>query len=263
MTMGESEREDRPTWVIAHRGASTDCPENTLAAFDEALRQGSDGIELDLQLSRDGAPVVYHDKTLGLAGHGRERVAQVDFADLTKLDVGGWLDARFRGQHIPSLDEVLERYGERTRLVLEIKTREGRAGRKRHHQLARTVARMVQRKGLESNAMVLCFDTEILEVCADEAPGVRRVQNLKPPPVPTRTLRDRTCSLWALSVDVRTLTSTFAAAARRDGVRLLAFTCNTQRRVESALAAGAIGVMSDRPGWLAVYLRRRALSDGA
>ncbi len=247
-------------WVIAHRGASLDCPENTLAAFDEALRQGSDGIELDLQLSRDGVPVVYHDKTLGLAGHGRERVAQVDFAKLAQLDVGAWLDPRFRGQHIPALDEVLERYAGRTRLLLEIKTREGRAGRERHHQLARTVTRMVQRKGLEDNAMVLCFDTEILEVAAAEAPGVRRVQNLKPPPLPIRTLGDRG-SPWALSVDVRTLTPQFAAAASRDGLPLLAFTCNTERRVQSALAAGAIGVMSDRPGWLREYLRRKAPSD--
>ncbi len=261
--MGQSERQGGPTWVIAHRGASTDCPENTLAAFDEALRQGCDGIELDLQLSRDGVPVVYHDKTLGLAGHGHERVGQVDFAELAKLDVGSWLDERFRGQHIPSLDEVLERYGKRTRLLLEIKTREGRAGRERHHRLARTVARMVQQKGLESNVMLFSFDTAVLEACADEAPGIRRVQNLKPPPVPILNLRDRICSLWALSVDVRTLTPTFAAAARRDGVPLLVFTCNTERRVESALAAGAIGVMSNRPGWLAEYLRRRALSDGA
>jgi len=261
--MGESEQEGDPTWVIAHRGASRDCPENTLAAFDEALRQDCDGIELDLQLSRDSVPVVYHDKTLGLAGHGGERVAQVDFAELAKLDVGGWLDARFRGQHIPSLDEVLERYGKRTRLLLEIKTREGRAGRDRHHRLARTVVRMVQEKQLEKHVMVLCFDSEILEVCADEAPGVRRVRNLKPPPLPTRTLRDPAYSLFALSVDVRTLTSKFAAAARRDGLPLLAFTCNTERHVKSALAAGAIGVMTDRPGWLAETLEKRALADGA
>ncbi len=261
--MGESEREGGPTWVIAHRGASRDCPENTLAAFDEALRQGCDGIELDLQLSRDGVPVVYHDKTLGLAGQGHERAGQVDFAELAKLDVGAWLDGRFRGQHIPSLEEVLERYGDRTRLLLELKTREGRAGRQRHHELARTVARMVQQKGLESQAMLLSFDTTLLEVCADEAPGIRRVQNLKPPPVPTGTLRDHSGSLWALSVDVRTLTSTFAAAATRDGMPLLVFTCNTERHVDSALAAGAIGVMSDRPGWLAEHLQRRALSDGA
>jgi len=145
-------------------------------------------------------------------------------------------------------------------LLLEIKTREGRAGRERHHQLARTVAGMVQRKGLEDNVMVLCFDTEILEVSADEAPGVRRVQNLKPPPVPTRTLRGGG-SPWALSVDVRTLTPLFASTARGDGLPLFAFTCNTERRVKSALAADAIGVMSDRPGWLAEYLRPEAPSD--
>jgi len=243
-----------PTWVIAHRGASADCPENTLAAFDEALHQGCDGIELDLQLSRDGLPVVYHDRTLGPADPGKRRVGQVDFTELAQLDVGG--------QHIPSLDEVLERYGQRTRLLLEIKTREGRAGGERHRQLARTAVRMVLQRGLEENVMMLCFDREILAVCAAEAPGIRRVQNLKPPPLLTRGLRERAASLWALSVDLRTLTSRFAAAARRDGVTLLAFTCNTEKSLASALAAGAVGVMTDRPAWLAEQLRRRAPSDG-
>ena len=115
-------RHDR-VWVIAHRGASRDCPQNTLAAFDEALRQGADGIELDVQLSRDGIPVVYHDRTLTRAGGGRRRVAQLDFAELRQLDPGNRVDRRFRGQHLCSLEEVLQRYGRCTRLLVEIKIR--------------------------------------------------------------------------------------------------------------------------------------------
>ena len=78
--------------AIAHRGASRDCPENTLAAFDEALRQGCDGIEMDLQLSRDGVPVIYHDRTLTRAGGGRHRVVSRDLAELRTLDVGARFD---------------------------------------------------------------------------------------------------------------------------------------------------------------------------
>ena len=133
--MSNPGEKESSTWVIAHRGASQDCPENTTAAFDEALHQGCDGIELDLQLSRDGIPVVYHDKTLEKAGGGRKRVDQLELHDLERLDAGSWLDKKFRGQHIPILEEVLERYGRRTRLLLEIKTREGAAGRARHIQL--------------------------------------------------------------------------------------------------------------------------------
>ncbi len=250
------------TWAIAHRGASADCPENTLAAFDEALLQGCDGIELDLQLSRDGVPVVFHDKTLALAGRRQLRVAQADYAELSRLDVGSHRDKRFRDERIPLLEDVLDRYGKRTRLLLEIKTREGAAGRQRHLELARAAARSVRRRGLEENAYFLCFDTGVLDTCAKEAPQVGRVLNLKPPPLFGGTLRDCTASLWALSVDVRTLTPKFGAGADRAGVRLLVFTCNTARRVKRALAVGARGIMSDHPGWLSEQLRSGPGADG-
>ena len=81
-------------WIIAHRGASRDCPENTLAAFDEALRQGADGIELDVQFTQDEVPVVFHDKTLTRAGGGRRRVAGLSFRELRELDAA----ARFEGR---------------------------------------------------------------------------------------------------------------------------------------------------------------------
>jgi glycerophosphoryl diester phosphodiesterase len=153
-------------WVIAHRGASRDAPENTIAAFDEALRQGPCGIELDVQLSRDGVPVVYHDRTLWKAGGGRRRVARCDLEELRKLDPGRRLDNRCRGQHIPTFEEVLSRYGRRTRLLVEIKTREGTAGRARHLQLARTVAIMIRRKKLLDRTWILSFDIDVLDACA-------------------------------------------------------------------------------------------------
>jgi len=250
-----------PPWVIAHRGASRDCPENTFAAFDEALRQGCDAIELDVQLSRDGVPVVYHDKTLTRAGGGRKRVHRVDARELNALDVGARLDRRFRGQHIPALEAVLDRYGDRTRLLIEIKAREGAAGRERHLELARSVAALVRRKKLERRVILLSFDDEILAACLEHAPEIPRVLNIKPPPTPTNDLRERMRSLDALSANVRTLASEFASGVAHAGLPLLVYTCNTSRRVERAIAAGATGVMSDRPGWLTGYLRSRPGAD--
>ena len=115
-----SSKRKRPAWVIAHRGASKEFPENTLIAFDEALGRGADGIECDLQLSRDGVPVIYHDRTLTRAGGGRKRVSRLDLAQLERLDPGARVDARFRGQHIPTLERLLDRYADKTRLLLEI-----------------------------------------------------------------------------------------------------------------------------------------------
>lgn len=246
-----------PVWAIAHRGASADCPENTLAAFDEALRCGCDGIELDVQMSGDGTPVVYHDRTLARAGQGRFGVADLRLDELRGLDVGAWLDSRFRGQHIPTLEEVLERYGKRTRLLIEIKRCEGRALRDKHQALARAVVGLVEKLKVGPNVMILSFETNVLEACAALAPELRRVLNLKPPPWLRRPLRERLATLFALSVDVRTLTPAFASAVREAGRPLLVYTCNTERRVGHALRCGAAGVMSDRPGWLADTLKTR------
>lgn len=236
-----------PVWVIAHRGASRDCPENTLAAFDEALRQGADGIELDVQLSRDGVPVVYHDRTLARAGGGMRRVARLDLAELDGLDAG-----------IPTLEQVLRRYGRKTRLLVEIKAREGRGGQERHLELTRSVAGLVTTMKLEREVFLLSFDAAVLRASAAAAPGVRLVLNLEPPRRIGRGLHELLPSLSAVSADVRTLTASFGQAVRAAGRPLFAYTCNTAARVECALAAGACGIMSDRPAWLVGRLENRS-----
>lgn len=249
-------RRERP-WIIAHRGASRDCPENTPAAFDEALRQGADGIELDVQLSRDGVPVVYHERTLTRAGGGRRRVARLDYAQLRRLDPGSGVDGKSPGQQIRSLEQILRRYGRRTRLLVEIKTREGRSGAERHVLLARTVAELVETLQLRRSVYLLSFDTDVLRAVAETAPRIRRVLNLKPPRRISRRLRELLPRLSALSADVRTLTPSFGTAVRAAGLPLFCYTCNTAERVERALRAGVRAVMSDRPAWLAEQLERQ------
>jgi len=232
--------------AIAHRGASRDCPENTIEAFDEALRQGCDAIELDLQLTRDGIPVVYHDRTLHKLTGRRHRIATRNLSELRRLDAGAWFDERFAGERIPTLTEVLERYAGQTHLLLELKLRSDQATRLR---LARTVAEIVDQAGLTDRVHLLCFDPELLEA-ARAAHDVRTVLNVGRV-VPRGTAsKDRLDRLDAISVDVRALGRPVVAAARRAGLPLLVFTCNREDEVDRALRAGANGVMSDRPGWL-------------
>lgn len=93
--------------VIAHRGASGTAPENTLAAFRLAASLGAAMIELDVQLSRDREVVVVHDDTVERTTDGRGRVSDLDLAALKTLDAGSWFGARFAGERIPTLAEVL------------------------------------------------------------------------------------------------------------------------------------------------------------
>ncbi|HEY8531638.1 MAG TPA: glycerophosphodiester phosphodiesterase family protein, partial [Limnochorda sp.] len=92
--------------ILAHRGASAEAPENTLAAFRLALEQGADGFELDIHRTRDGHLVVCHDERVDRTTDGTGFIGSMTLAELKKLDAGRWFDARFAGERIPTLDEV-------------------------------------------------------------------------------------------------------------------------------------------------------------
>ena len=106
--------------VIAHRGASSIAPENTLPAFEAAVEQGADGIELDVKLSRDGVLGVHHDQTLERTTNGSGRLSHWDWSDLQKLDAGVHFGDEFRGIGIPTLEEVFKSIGNQTLYNLEL-----------------------------------------------------------------------------------------------------------------------------------------------
>jgi glycerophosphoryl diester phosphodiesterase len=107
--------------LIAHRGASADAPENTLAAFNLALEQGADGIEFDVQLAADGVPVVIHDGRLERTTNGQGPVRAQTAAALQALDAGD-------GRGVPTLDQLFESIGRRLLYNVEIKNWEWRDG---------------------------------------------------------------------------------------------------------------------------------------
>ena len=81
--------------IIGHRGASAHAPENTLAAFQMAIDAGADGIEFDVQLAKDGVPVVIHDATLFRTGLRPESIAELTSKQLAKIDIGSWFNAKY------------------------------------------------------------------------------------------------------------------------------------------------------------------------
>ena len=107
--------------VIAHRGASGYAPENTLPAFQKALDQGADWIELDLHSSKEGVPVVFHDATLERCTNGEGPVREAAWEDLAQLDAGSWYGEAFQGTKIPNLTEVLERVDGKAAVLIELK----------------------------------------------------------------------------------------------------------------------------------------------
>jgi glycerophosphoryl diester phosphodiesterase len=112
---------NRKPLIIAHRGASGEAPENTLAAFQLAIEQGCDALELDIQLSFDGKLMVCHDSTVNRTTNGSGRIVDIDSSHLRTFDVGNWFNKKFKGQQIPFLAEVFEMIPQDIMVNVEIK----------------------------------------------------------------------------------------------------------------------------------------------
>ena len=93
---------------IAHRGASAYCPENTRSAFVKAAELGASMVEFDVQLTRDGVPVVFHDDTLNRTSNGKGRLDEHSYDSLKELDFGHWFSNKFKGETLLSLRECLQ-----------------------------------------------------------------------------------------------------------------------------------------------------------
>lgn len=109
--------------ILGHRGASAYAPENTLAAFNRAFELGADGIELDVALTKDGAPIVLHDDTVDRTSNGKGFVSEMTVGEIQKLDAGSWFDAKYRGEKFPTLDQVLDAVPKDKLINIELKTR--------------------------------------------------------------------------------------------------------------------------------------------
>ena len=107
--------------VIGHRGAAGLAPENTFAGFDLALEIGVDGIETDVQKTKDGQLVLFHDDLLDRTTNGTGVLQEKSWQELQQLDAGLWFDDKYAGQRIPLLLEAMKRYGTRTYFDLEVK----------------------------------------------------------------------------------------------------------------------------------------------
>jgi len=107
--------------IIAHRGNSSEAPENTLAAVYSALVLQPDAIEIDLHLSKDGELVVMHDAKVDRTTDGEGNIAELTVKELKKLDAGSWKGDSFKGEKAPTFNEVLQAVKGKCRLVVEMK----------------------------------------------------------------------------------------------------------------------------------------------
>ena len=155
--------------IIAHRGARTEAPENTLPAFQLALAQGADAIELDAKLTVDGHVVVFHDANLDRTTNGTGPFSRRTLAELRELDAGSSFSPKYRGEKIPLLEEVFDALGKKLLIHVELKnyTTPG-------DKLVERVCELVVNCGLEQHVVFSSFLARNLKKARRLLPQVPR-----------------------------------------------------------------------------------------
>lgn len=238
--------------IIAHRGASHDAPENTLAAFRLGWEQQADANELDLYLTRDGRPVVIHDattrRTTGMFGY----VNELRLRELKELDAGSWKHERFAGEPIPALDEALALTPAGKRWLIEIKC---------GVEVLPALKQTVEATGkLPEQFALIAFNYDTLRAAKQLMPQLKTYWVVsagkskttgKPPALDDLIRRATAAGFTGLDLDYRfELTAAQVTGIKQAGLEVLTWTVNDLAVAKALVAAGVDGITTDRPRWL-------------
>ena len=210
------------TWVIAHRGASSEEKENTLPAFERAIELGADFVEFDVQASSDGGLVVFHDLRLDRLTEERGPLRTRPLAALRELG-------------IPTLAEVLELASGRIGVMAELKS----PWLYRRHDI---VARAVDL--LPPEGVVVSFSRRAILETRRLRPALRTVQHVGY----GTSIRAASGFAWAAGYDAARVTPRGIAKGQRLGLETAVYTVNDEARMLELRELGVSGIFTDYPG---------------
>lgn len=248
--------------TIAHRGASASAPENTLAAFREAIRERADLVEMDLRLSRGGEVVVFHDRELDRTTGGSGPVGERTLEELKRLDAGSWFSPEFRGERIPSLKEALDlAAAARIGLCLELKIDRGEeefSGR-----LVSRVLDLLSDNRVPGRIFLASFDLPTVQMVLREgSPGISTGLIFRDPETWGWLVGEDLTGINLLSARWDIISAERVEAGHRAGKEVWAWTVDDRERLELVRAAGVDGVASNDPVWLKRELARMDKDQG-
>ena len=243
--------------IIAHRGASHDAPENTTTAIDLAWKQGADGVEIDVRLTKDGRIVLMHDATAERTGSLDRNVADMTLDELRALDVGVWKGETWAGERVPELMDVLGTVPAERKLFIEIKC---------GTEVIAPLKDALSGSDLAQDQIVIVgFQATVLKkaVRSVEAGQHLLLVNIRPSAPPTYwepTLEEmlhvaRDTGISGLDVRAcQAVDAAFVRAVRDAGLTCYAWTVDDPAEARRLQNIGVDGITTNRPGVLRSHL---------
>ena len=245
--------------IVAHRGASHDAPENTLAAFNLAWEKGADSIEGDFWLTKDEEIVCTHDRRTERVADRNLRIAESTLEELRTLDVGSWKGPDWKGERIPTIGEVFATVPEGKRILIEIKC---------GPEILGPLEEAIATSGLQAEQMIIIsFDADVV------AGAKQKLPHLKAFWITDFEIGEKT-GKWKPSVDEilatlkridadgvdckahRVVDRGFVERLREADMELHVWTINDPSTAKRFRDLGVDSITTDRPGWIKEQLRR-------
>ncbi len=155
-------------FVIAHRGANRFAPQNTLRAFEKAIDFNSDGVETDIQITKDGHLVLCHDSTVNRTSDGKGKISELLLSDIREFDFGSWFGRKFKETKIPTIDEFLQLIKDSSVRILDLELKP----QKNIEGFAEKILEKVNDYSLTDRLLISSFDVNILKQVKSINPDV-------------------------------------------------------------------------------------------
>ena len=242
--------EDRAT-VTAHRGASAAAPENTMAAFERAIEDGADWIELDVQETADGQVVVFHDSDfMKLAGENL-KIWDATANDLQRLDIGSWFDPKYSDQRVPTLGQVLDACKGRVKVNIELKYYG------HDQQLEQRVVDIVEAHNMADQIVVMSLKID----------AVKKMKALRPNWQVGLLMSVTAGDLDSIEADFLAVNASFVArdliqSANASGKDVYVWTVNDAATMSVMMSRGVDSLITDEPALARSVIRERASLSG-
>jgi glycerophosphoryl diester phosphodiesterase len=238
-----------PVEIIAHRGASYEAPENTMAAITLGWGKQAN-VEIDVYMSKDNRIVVIHDASTKRTAGVDLKVKETDCRQLCELDVGRFKAEQFAGQRIPLLADVLKTIPPSQKLYIEIK-----CGK----EILPLLRQLLVESGKMSQVVIIGFDLEtvaeskkLIDVPTYWLQGAEKVKETKQwiPHNPNLVQEAKGKGLDGLDVDYNGVTKAFARAVKASGLKFYVWTVDDPQEASRLVNLGVDGITTNRPDWL-------------
>jgi glycerophosphoryl diester phosphodiesterase len=236
--------------IIAHRGASYDAPENTLAAVNLAWEKDAEAVEIDVHLSKDRKIMVIHDKDTKRTSGTRMVVKESLSEDLRGLEVGQFKDPDYKGEKIPFLEEVIETVPEGRKLVIEVKC---------GTEILPILVELIRNSPKREQLVVISFDYEVVKGIKTELPSTPAYwlhYSLAGGYKTKHISMGKDARLDGLNFRFKGISAEFISAVHDAGMEMYAWTVDDPKEARRLMDIGIDGITTNRPTWLKQQLNQ-------